>query len=193
MIWLLLIPSYLIGTFPSAVMVARSRGIDIHSVGSGNPGASNIARTMGTAWGVAVFVLDGIKGAVPAAVGLLLDARPAGYGMVAASVLGHMFPLTRRFRGGKGVATMGGAMLVLQPIASAIQFALWAVVRAATGKASLASFAIMIGLPVAVVVRGAPAWEITTIICITAVVFVRHVDNLKRLLHGNELAATQKS
>ena len=118
MIWLLLVPAYLLGTFPSAVMVARSKGIDIHEVGSGNPGASNVARTMGTKWGVFVFFLDGLKGAIPAAVALMFTERPspAAYAMTAAAVVGHMYPITRRFKGGKGVATMGGATLVLQPL-----------------------------------------------------------------------------
>ncbi|MBK9969805.1 MAG: glycerol-3-phosphate acyltransferase [Acidimicrobiaceae bacterium] len=104
MIWLLLVPAYLLGTFPSAVMVARSKGIDIHEVGSGNPGASNVARTMGTKWGVFVFFLDGLKGAIPAAVALMFTERPspAAYAMTGAAVVGHMYPITRRFKGGKG-------------------------------------------------------------------------------------------
>ena len=104
MIWLLVVPAYLLGTFPSAVMVARSKGVDITKVGSGNPGASNIARQFGTKWGVAVFVLDALKGALPALVGVLLDERPLALAMVAAAVVGHMFPATRGFKGGKGVA-----------------------------------------------------------------------------------------
>ena len=121
--WLLLIPAYFLGTFPSAVMIARSRGIDITKVGSGNPGASNISRTMGRGWGIAVFVLDALKGIIPAAVGAyLLDSRPLGYAMVGAAIIGHMFPVTRGFRGGKGVATMSGSMFVLQPIVATILF-----------------------------------------------------------------------
>ncbi|MBU6315568.1 MAG: glycerol-3-phosphate acyltransferase, partial [Acidobacteria bacterium] len=124
--WLLLLPAYLLGTFPSAVMVARSRGIDITKVGSGNPGASNISRTMGKAWGIAVFALDALKGIIPAALGAhVLDSRPLGYAMVGASVIGHMFPATRGFRGGKGVATMAGSMFVLQPVVALILFFVW--------------------------------------------------------------------
>ena len=114
--WLAVVPAYALGTFPSAVMVARSKGIDITKVGSGNPGASNIARTMGNRWGVVVFALDGLKGALPALVGVMALGRNVAYGMVISAVLGHMFPLTRRFQGGKGVATMAGAAFVLQPI-----------------------------------------------------------------------------
>ncbi len=190
MIWLLLVPAYLLGTFPNAAIVARSRGIDIQQVGSGNPGASNIARVMGTKWGVFVFILDGLKGAIPAAVGwLLLGNRAAAYGMLIAGVLGHMFPITRRFRGGKGVATMGGGALVLQPIVSLALLALWVIVRKLTGKASIASLSIMVGLPVAVAVKGAPGWEVATLVACNTLVLVRHVENIKRLLAGRELAA----
>ncbi|MCE9622290.1 MAG: glycerol-3-phosphate 1-O-acyltransferase PlsY [Actinomycetia bacterium] len=191
MIWLLLVPAYLVGTFPNAAIVARSRGIDIQQVGSGNPGASNVARMMGTKWGVVVFILDGLKGAIPAAAGVLLDNRAAAYGMLAAAVLGHMFPITRRFKGGKGVATMGGGAMVLQPILSLAMLMLWVIVRKLSGKASIASLAIMIGLPVAVAVKGAPGWEIATLVACNALVLVRHVDNIKRLLAGRELSASR--
>ena len=191
MIWLLLVPAYLLGTFPNAAIVARSRGIDIQQVGSGNPGASNVARVMGTKWGVVVFVLDGLKGAIPAAAGLLLEERATAYGMLVAAVLGHMFPITRRFRGGKGVATMGGGALVLQPIISVALLVFWVVVRKLSGKASVASLAIMVGLPVAVAVKGAPGWEVAALIGCNALVLVRHVDNIKRLLAGRELSASR--
>ncbi|MBI4882460.1 MAG: glycerol-3-phosphate acyltransferase [Actinobacteria bacterium] len=193
MIWLLLLPAYFVGTFPTALIVARTRGIDIQRVGSGNPGASNIARTMGTAWGVAVFVLDGLKGAIPAGAGLLLGERATAHAMLAAAVLGHMFPLTRRFRGGKGVATMGGGALVLQPVISLGLLALWMIVRKISGKASLASLAIMFGLPIAVAVRGTPGWEVAALAGCNALVLARHVDNIKRLLGGRELSASRRT
>src|SRR3954470_12535528 len=114
-------------------MVARSRGVDILTQGSGNPGASNVARTLGTRWGALVFLLDAVKGAAPAAAGLLLDTRPGAFMLVTAAVLGHMFPVTRRFRGGKGVATMAGAMLVLHPVTSLVLLVIWMVARKASG------------------------------------------------------------
>lgn len=193
MIWLLLVPAYLLGTFPNAAIVARSRGIDIQHVGSGNPGASNVARVMGTKWGVVVFILDGLKGAIPAAAGLLLDNRAAAYGMLVAAVLGHMFPITRRFKGGKGVATMGGGALVLQPIVSVGLLVLWVIVRKLSGKASIASLAIMVGLPVSVAVKGAPGWEVAALVGCNALVLVRHTENIKRLLAGRELSASRTS
>lgn len=173
-------------------MVARSRGVDILTQGSGNPGASNVARVLGSRWGAFVFGLDALKGAVPALVGLALGTRPDAYVLVSAAVLGHMFPVTRGFRGGKGVATMGGAMLVLHPITSVILLALWIVVRKTTGKASLASLVITIGLPVGIAISGVPAWEIVSVVALCTLVLVRHVDNIKRLISHRELSANQQ-
>lgn len=194
MVWLLIVPAYLLGTFPSAVMVARSKGIDIHEVGSGNPGASNVARTMGTRWGVVVFVLDGVKGAIPASIALLLTHRPSplGYAVAAAATVGHMYPVTRRFKGGKGVATLGGATLVLQPLLFAILTVGWVVIRKSTGKASLASLMLTVGFPLGVSLMGGPVWEVATAAALGALVLLRHLDNIKRLLGGSELSASHR-
>lgn len=187
-----MIPAYLLGTFPSAVMVARSRGIDITKVGSGNPGASNISRTMGRAWGIAVFVLDGLKGAIPAAVGsYLLDNRALAYGMVAASIVGHMFPVTRRFKGGKGVATMAGSMITMHPVISAILFVVWFVTLKATKKSSVASISLIVGLPLLSLVSGLPGWEVLAMLGINALLLLRHRSNIQRLIRGTELSASR--
>ena len=170
-------------------MVARSRGVDILTQGSGNPGASNVARTLGGRWGAFVFLLDALKGALPAAVGLALGSRPGAYILVSAAVLGHMFPITRHFRGGKGVATMSGAMVVLHPLTSLVLTAVWAITRKTTGKASLASLAITFGLPTCLAVSGVPAWEFVYVIALCLLVLVRHIDNIKRLIARRELSA----
>jgi glycerol-3-phosphate acyltransferase PlsY len=190
--WLLIVPSYFLGTFPSAVMVARSRGIDITKVGSGNPGASNVSRMMGRKWGIAVFALDALKGIIPALVGTFVagDDKVA-YAMIAASVLGHMFPVTRRFKGGKGVATMAGAMFVMQPAISAILGVVWIVVLKLTKKSSVASIALIIGLPVLALLFHVPRWEIATMIAINALLLLRHGSNIKRLLRGTELSTSR--
>ena len=189
----LVVAAYLLGTFPSAVWIARSKGVDITAVGSGNPGASNIARTFGQWWGVLVFVLDGLKGALPALLSHALGNPGLGWAMVAAAILGHMFPVTRRFRGGKGVATMGGASLAMQPLPAFVMLLLWVSVRKATRKASLASLSIMVGFPVAVAIAGVPAGELVAIGAIDLLVLLRHLDNIRRLLGGSELSASHGS
>ena len=192
MIWLLLLPAYALGTFPSAVWIARTKSIDITRVGSGNPGASNISRTLGKRWGVLVFLLDGLKGAIPAVAGVLLEERKLAWAMVAAAVVGHMFPVTRRFKGGKGVATTAGGALVLQLWVAAALFVLWYAVLKLTKRASAASLAIMVGLPVGVAITGTAGWEIATINAHNALVFVRHLGNIKRLLTGKELSSERQ-
>jgi glycerol-3-phosphate acyltransferase PlsY len=184
--------AYLLGTFPSAATVARSRGVDILTHGSGNPGASNVARVLGSRWGTFVFLLDALKGAVPALVGIALDTRPGAYALVSAAVLGHMFPATRKFRGGKGVATLGGAMLALHPLTSLALLVVWLLARKTTGKASLASLLITLGLPIGIAVSGAPAWETAYVVGLCALVLVRHMENIKRLINRRELSANSR-
>lgn len=191
--WLLLAPAYALGTFPSAVWIARSKGVDITSVGSGNPGASNISRTFGRRWGVLVFVLDGLKGAVPGIVGLLVADHALAWSMVAAAVTGHMFPITRRFRGGKGVATMAGAAIAVEPLVAFVMFVLWFVVLKVSNKSSLASIAIIVGFPVGLAIAGSPTVEILIVIGMNLVLMVRHWPNIKRLVRGNELSASRST
>lgn len=189
--WLLLIPvAYLIGTFPSAMLVARANGIDIRQVGSGNPGASNVTRVLGWKRGVWVFVLDAAKGALAAGLGLLVDGRPAGYVLGAAAILGHVFPIWNRFRGGKGVATGGGIFAALSPVVFTVLVALWYVLSRLTGKASMASIITVTLLPVGVAIVRREFWEVGATIGVSALVMIRHVGNIKRLATRNEHALT---
>lgn len=169
-------------------MVARASGVDITTAGSGNPGASNVSRTLGWKRGVLVFALDATKGAVAASVGWGLDARVTGYVCVAAAALGHMYPITRRFQGGKGVATVGGAMFVVQPIVAAVLLGVWFAISRITAKASIASLAIIVLLPIGAAIAGAPGWEIAAIVGLGALVMAKHVPNIKRLLRHEELS-----
>lgn len=189
--WGFLVPiAYLIGTFPSAALVARANGVDIRSVGSGNPGASNVTRVLGWRKGVWVFVLDAAKGAIAAGLGLLVGDRPAGYALGAAAVLGHVFPVWQRFRGGKGVATGGGVFAVMSPIVFPILVVLWFVLSRLTKKASLASIIVVALLPVGVgIVRREP-WEVAATIALCLLVMARHLGNIKRLITRKEHAIT---
>ena len=106
---LLLLPlAYLLGSFPTAALVARATGHNVLTEGSRNPGASNVYRLAGWKAGLVVFVADFAKGAIPSAVGLVLDGHRGAYLLGAAAVIGHVFPITFRFRGGRGVAARRG-------------------------------------------------------------------------------------
>ena len=175
--WALVPVAYLLGTFPSATLIARANGIDIRSVGSGNPGASNVTRVLGWKRGIWVFALDAAKGALAAGAGLLVADRPAGYVLGALAVVGHVFPVWERFRGGKGVATGGGVVALV---------ALWFVISKVTGKASVASIVIVALLPVGVAIETRRWWEVLAIIGVCALVMARHAGNIARLARGRE-------
>ena len=193
MILLALVPAaYALGMFPSAAIVARASGVDITTQGSGNPGASNVSRVLGWKRGVLVFALDAAKGAIAAGAAWAIDGRHAGYICAAAAIVGHMFPVLRRFgakrfQGGKGVATGGGAMFVLQPIVTPALLVVWFAISKVTKKASVASIAIIPLLPIGAALLGAPAWEIVAIVVLGVVVLLKHTSNIKRLLNKEEL------
>ncbi|MSZ96185.1 MAG: hypothetical protein F2579_01945, partial [Actinobacteria bacterium] len=128
--------AYFCGTLPSAILIAKSKGVDITTVGSGNPGASNVARALGTKYGVLVFVFDALKGALPVAA--TLSDRHVAYACAAAAVLGHVYPVTRKFKGGKGVATGAGSLFPLHPFFMLGALACWLLLTKTTKKASVA-------------------------------------------------------
>ena len=159
------------GSIPFGPIVARLRGIDLRTVGSGNIGATNVGRALGWKWGVLVYVLDAIKGAAPvlaagAMAGILGkpadEVAPADMWwwllMPIASVLGHMFSPFVGFKGGKGVATGSGAMLAVWPTLTGpllVAIGLWAVLLAATRYMSVASMAAAISIPLTVAAAAA--------------------------------------
>jgi glycerol-3-phosphate acyltransferase PlsY len=183
-----IVVSYAIGTIPSAIVVARAKGVDITTFGSGNPGASNVARALGWKYGIIVFAVDAAKGALPAVAAL--GHRPTAYLCGAAAILGHIFPVNRQFKGGKGIATGGGVLLALHPPVMVAAVAVWVITMKATKKASVASIVIVPLVLVLLAVLGNPAWEIFAFIGIGALIEVRHVSNIKRLLTGSEPPVT---
>lgn len=182
--------AYFLGTFPSAIMVAKANGIDVTREGSGNPGASNVTRLLGWKKGAWVYVLDASKGVLAVVLGRIVAGDAGGYLCAAAALLGHVYPVTRRFRGGKGVATGSGAMFVLQPMISAALAVVWFAVLKTTKKASLASLVVTIALPIGMIVRGSRAWEVLAMVGLGALVVIRHLPNLRRLRSGNEPSLT---
>lgn len=190
MIYFFIVLSYFLGTLPSAIVVARSKGIDITTVGSGNPGASNVARALGAKYGALVFLIDAAKGAIPAILGLAANGDVGAYICATAAILGHMFPITRKFRGGKGIATGAGMMLVMHWYVLAYLFVSWLIIAKVTKKASVGSILLVPTIPIVLWLIGTPAWEILTIIAIGALIEIKHVPNIKRLLTGSEPPVT---
>lgn len=183
-----LIVAYLLGAIPFALLLTRKSGVDVRRVGSGNPGASNVWRSIGPALGVSVLVLDCAKGAaavfIARAVGLDREAQAlAGL----AVVLGHVFPPWLRFHGGKGVAAAAGAFLVVSPIALGVAFAVFAIAVGITRYVSLGSILGAIALVVSMVVRREPAGVIGATAMVALIIILRHRENMLRLRRGTEL------
>ncbi|MFN3258230.1 MAG: glycerol-3-phosphate acyltransferase [Ilumatobacter sp.] len=184
----LVVVGYLLGTFPSAILIARANGIDISSVGSGNPGASNVTRALGWRKGAWVYALDACKGALAAGLALGFDGRPLAYAAGAAAVLGHMFPITRGLRGGKGVATGSGVLFVIQPIIAPFAVILWWTVSRLTGKAAVGSLVAVGLVPAGLALLDRPAWEYAAMGALCALILAKHWPNVVRLVRREEPA-----
>lgn len=185
---LVLVFAYLLGTIPFALGVARRlHGTDIRRAGSGNPGAANVLRTTRPALGLTVLILDVGKGA--AAVSLawrLAGSEPVAATAAGVAVIGHMFPVWLRFRGGKGVATAAGAFAVLAPGALTIAMAAFAALVWKTRYVSLGSLAAAILLPALVMGLGGPPATARVALIVAALVVARHRSNMARLWAGTE-------
>ena len=174
---------YLLGSLPFGYWVPKLvRGEDIRTKGSGNVGASNVFRVYGRSLGVPVALLDLAKGFAAASLGLWLGGALFGVLAAAAAMLGHARPVFLRFeKGGKMVATAGGALVALAPLAAFICIAVWLVVFVVTRYASLASIVTAVVLVVLVVVLDYP-WPIIVFgIAGAAAVIVLHRENIRRL------------
>jgi glycerol-3-phosphate acyltransferase PlsY len=184
---LVLLPfAYLLGTLPSAGLVARRGGFDVTTEGSGNPGASNIMRLMGWKAGVVVLLLDVGKGALAAGIGSAIDGHRGAYILGVAAVAGHVFPVTRRFKGGRGVATAAGVVAVVFPLITVILAILWIVIARGFHRASIASVVCAVAFPVIVAIRGGGALDLAVSSGLAAIVVLRHLSNLRRLVRGEE-------
>ncbi len=185
--WLPLVLAYLFGSIPAGVLVARTYGVDIRKVGSGNIGATNVLRTLG--WGPALVVafFDVFKGgiAVLIAWALGLEAWTLG-GVALAAVLGHNYSLFLGFRGGKGVATSFGTLLFLDPILTLWTLPIGLSVMLLTRYVSAGSMTGGVTALVLALALGRPLWEVVTVALMALLIFWTHRENLKRLQAGTE-------
>ena len=152
-IWALLI-GYLLGSINFAMLVAKYKGLDLFSLGSGNPGATNVKRTMGAFWGNTVFLLDFFKGYLPVFLAQsILVIEGLNYDLLGilgllGAILGHSFSIFLKFRGGKGVATTMGGLLALMPWVLVMGLVAWLMVFFSTRVVAMASIAFAISLPI---------------------------------------------
>lgn len=186
---------YLLGSLPFGYLVARSKGVDIFAVGSKSSGATNVRRILGAGPGNAVLALDLLKGAVAAGWPLLVAwgvirafdvPSVLGYVGLGFALLGHSFSCFTKFRGGKGVATGAGGLLVLMPNVAFASVAVWIIVFIAARYVSLASIAAAVSLPLLAFAFKRDTLALCVAGLVALFVIIRHRANVVRLFNGTE-------
>lgn len=187
-ILLITIIGYLLGAISFAVIIARSKGVDIFKEGSGNPGATNVKRILGKKWGYTVFSLDALKGFTAAGLPLIVygDDRLAVIGLIAA-ILGHSFSVFLKFRGGKGVATTIGGLLALMCPVVLIGLVVWLIIFYTKKIVALASIFFAVTLPISsYFIYGTEEPRFYLAVILALFIVVRHRSNIIRMFSGRE-------
>ena len=191
--------AYLIGSIPFSYLVAKTQGVDLRNVGSGNTGASNVWRACGFRYFLVALILDGLKGFVPTAITYrVLHNDPLPTVVVAvAALVGHALPVFIRFRGGKIVASNGGVLLAIEPILFLVAAVAWLIVFRLTSYASAASLASMVIVAVTATTMAVagfldPAFFAFIWVSLIAMVYL-HRANIERLLRGTENRIERKA
>jgi len=189
--------SYLAGAIPFGLLLSRGSGIDIRTQGSRNIGATNVARLLGKKMGALTLGCDVLKGYLPMFVAsLLLCVDPNRDVLIAlcgaATVCGHMFPVYLRFKGGKGVATALGAFLYLAPLATLGCLLVFVVTVVLSGYVSLGSLLGSAAILVVLLMLQVPAWKFWLAACIVLLIWLKHHQNISRLLNGTEKSWRKK-
>lgn len=209
-----IIGAYLLGSIPFGLIIAKAHGKDLRSIGSGNIGATNVARALGRKWAYICFMLDMLKGLIPMLAMMLIVRRLSSLSQAEqillwliagiAAILGHMFPIYLKFKGGKGVATSLGVALGLWPYYTTCAFValgVWVIVVLTWRYVSLASIvaSIAFAATLLLIVLLTPGWDFINLwplliaaAAIPLLVIIRHRENIKRLLAGTESKILQK-
>jgi glycerol-3-phosphate acyltransferase PlsY len=187
----LCVAAYVAGSIPFGLVVARARGVDLRAVGSGNIGATNVARALGKGWAIVVLLADAAKGFVPVALGRHLGLPPRDVALAGlCAIVGHMFTIFLRGRGGKGVATSLGVAFALSPPAALCGFGVYVVAYALLRLSSVGSLLGIWSFPVFATLLGGLARPYLVLATAVAVlVTIRHRQNIARLLRGEEKKA----
>ena len=191
----LAIVSYFIGSIPTGVILAKYFGnVDLRGVGSGNIGATNVTRAMGKKFGVITLLGDILKGLSPTLFALyIFDSQNLAALVGFSAFMGHIFSVFLEFKGGKGVATALGVLLVTSPLATGIGILAFIVVFAATRYVSASSLAAAVVIPIAAYWTGRPFPYMILASLISVFVIWKHTDNIKRLIKGTEKKFGDKS
>lgn len=187
--WVYLVASYLLGAVPSSYIAGRARGIDLREHGSGNLGATNTFRVLGPRIAAPVMVFDVLKGFTPAALfPVLADTPTLGWTLAfgTAAIIGHVFSVFVRFRGGKGVATAAGVFLAVAPAAVLAGFVVWIVTLWVGRMVSLASILGASVMVAAVAITDDRPAVLALGVAVAAFIVFAHRTNIRRMLKGEE-------
>jgi glycerol-3-phosphate acyltransferase PlsY len=184
---LLIFVAYVIGSVPTGYLLGKLRGVDVRTIGSGNVGATNVARAVGKSQGIITLIADAAKGYLPVFMALQLGQDSLTVALTAmAAFLGHLFPLFLNFQGGKGVATGFGALLALAPVATLVLVVVFVLTVVATRIVSLGSLATAVAAPLSLWLFHQPPVIVVLGCFLGAMVMIRHRANIQRLLAGTE-------
>jgi glycerol-3-phosphate acyltransferase PlsY len=214
MIILFLIISFLIGSIPTGLVIAKLKGVDLRKIGSGNIGATNVWRVIGKEAAIITLTGDILKGAVPIFIIRIffpdtgLQISDFGFSVLQFSIsnpksalegalglsaiLGHNFSIFLRFKGGKGVATSLGVLLVLSPHVALITATTWLFILNLKGYSSLSSLISFGLLPLSIYLLDYSQEKFAVAIAIALLIFIRHIPNIKRLIQGTESKVIKK-
>ena len=190
-----LLAAYIVGSVDFAVIVSRLHGVNIHDEGSGNPGVSNVLRTLGRGPAAIVFIGDTLKGTIGAAIGAIAayyaftETDLSGPWVWAAgffAVLGHCYPVFHKFKGGRGVATSAGVALFAEPVVAVIGIVIWGIAVKLTRTASIASMLIVVLAVPLLIWQGVSGQSLIWAGAIILLVIWRHRGNIGRMIKGRE-------
>ena len=184
---ILFVLAYLVGSIPFGLVVGKLfYGVDVRERGSGNVGTTNVYRVLGKKAGTVVMICDILKGYIPAALAAALFTPWAAIFIAAAPVVGHIYSIFLKGRGGKGIATGAGVVLALVPLAFAIIFTTWLVLILVTRYVSVASLVAAVLVPVLTIAFGEPLPYQIAGVLVAILVWWAHRGNIQRLLAGEE-------
>ncbi len=197
---LLLIASYLLGGIPTGYIIGRIKGIDIRKFGSGNPGTANVYRILGKWPGIITFIVDFLKGFIPAYVAIKFFYLGAGHWWIPVTagglaIAGHIWTPFLSFKGGKGVATASGVFMALLPLPTVGAFIFFSLAVAITHHISVGSITASVVLPIlCFILNKNPEQKPFTIMAIVVcgIIFYTHIANIRRILKGQELSFKHK-
>jgi glycerol-3-phosphate acyltransferase PlsY len=193
LIYILISFSYLVGSIPFGIIISRAKGVDLRSVGSGNIGATNVLRSVGKLPALFTLIADILKGAVPLLIlKFFIDVSDTqsfeiwGGAVGLAVVSGHLFPVFLSFKGGKGVATGLGVMLIYSPMTMLLMVLIWLSTAAIFRFSSLAAIAAFAFMPAIIFFIDASLIKVSFSLILSAIIIIKHFSNIRRIINGTE-------